>query len=78
MEAKYVSMTEACKEFIWLQHLLRELNNNASNELAIKDIEHAPDNSKILYEDNQGAIQLAENPQHHNKTKHIDIKYHYI
>ena len=21
---------------------------------------------------------IAQNPQHHNKTKHIDIKYHYV
>ena len=44
----------------------------------LKDVEHAPDNSKVLYEDNQGAIQLAENPRHHSRTKYIDVKYHFI
>ena len=80
MEAEYVGMIEACKESIWLQRLLSELHLNVatSHELAIKDVEHAPDNSKVLYKDNQGAIQLAENPRHHNTTKHIDVKYHYI
>ena len=28
--------------------------------------------------DNQGAIQLAKNPVHHQRTKHIDIKIHYV
>jgi hypothetical protein len=28
--------------------------------------------------DNQGAIQLAKNPINHERTKHIDIKHHYI
>ena len=28
--------------------------------------------------DNQGAIALAKNPVHHNRTKHIDIRYHFI
>ena len=31
-----------------------------------------------LYVDNQGAIALAKNPVHHQRSKHIDIKYHYI
>ena len=28
-------------------------------------------------EDNQGAIAMAQNPVHHAKTKHIDIRYHF-
>ena len=31
-----------------------------------------------LFADNQGAIALAKNPVHHQRTKHIDIKYHFI
>lgn len=32
----------------------------------------------ILYEDNQSAICLAKNPKDHRKTKHIDIKIHFV
>jgi hypothetical protein len=32
----------------------------------------------VIYEDNQGAIALAQNPVGHKRTKHIDIKYHFI
>ena len=28
--------------------------------------------------DNKAAIKLAENPEFHKRTKHIDIQYHYI
>ena len=28
--------------------------------------------------DNQGAMKLADNPQFHNRTKHIDIRYHFV
>ena len=31
-----------------------------------------------LYEDNQGAIAFAKNPVAHARTKHIDIRYHFI
>lgn len=33
---------------------------------------------QIIYADNQGAIKLSDNPQFHARTKHIDIRYHYI
>ena len=32
----------------------------------------------IIRIDNQGAINLAKNPIHHQRSKHIDIKYHFI
>ena len=31
----------------------------------------------IVHVDNQGAIHLAKNPVHHDRSKHIDIKYHF-
>jgi hypothetical protein len=31
-----------------------------------------------VHEDNQGTIDLVHNPIHHNRTKHIDVRYHYI
>lgn len=32
----------------------------------------------ILHSDNQGAIQLAHNPEFHAQTKHIDIQQHFV
>ncbi|KAG5877021.1 hypothetical protein JTB14_011940 [Gonioctena quinquepunctata] len=32
----------------------------------------------VIFEDNQGAIQIVKNPEHHKRTKHIDIKHHFI
>ena len=32
----------------------------------------------VIFEDNQSTICIAQNPQYHSKTKHIDIKYHYV
>ena len=32
----------------------------------------------VIHVDNQGAINLAKNPVNHQRSKHIDIKYHFI
>ena len=31
-----------------------------------------------MYVDNQSAIRLVRNPEFHKRTKHIDIRYHYV
>jgi len=50
-------------------HWLRELFKDHHNEQT---------KPTVIHEDNQAAIQRAESPQYHSKTKHIDIKYHYV
>ena len=58
-EAEYVAATQASKEAIWLQMLLKEL-------------EHKQE--KItLFCDSQSALHLAKNPAFHSKTKHIRV-----
>ena len=37
----------------------------------------APTSPTVIFEDNQGCIALSENPVHHKRTKHIDIRFHY-
>ena len=64
-EAEYVSLSSATQEALWLRVLL--------DGTGFKQ-----DNATTIFEDNQGAIALAKNPTHHSRTKHIDIKYHYV
>ncbi len=64
-EAEYIATKEVTKEAIWLQQLF-------------DDLRHTQTEPTRLYEDNTGAIELARNPVHHNRTKHIDITYHFI
>ena len=35
-------------------------------------------NTDLLYCDNKSAIDLSKNPEHHARTKHIDIQYHFV
>lgn len=64
-EAEYKSLSDSCKEGLWLQHLLTELKLR-------------PGTAIPLHVDNEGAEALARNPEHHSRTKHIDACYHLI
>lgn len=64
-EAEYVSVSAATQEVVWLRKLLA-------------DIQAIPEKPTVIMEDNQGAIGIAKNPILHSRTKHIDIKYHYV
>ena len=32
----------------------------------------------VIYDDNQGCIAMSKNPIQHKRTKHIDIRYHFV
>jgi hypothetical protein len=42
------------------------------------DVHQRQRGATTVYEDNEGAVKLANNPMASNRTKHIDIKHHYI
>ena len=63
-EAEYVVVTEASKERVWLQSFLEELGKKQEDN--------------VLYCDSQSAIHLAKNPSFHSRTKHIQLRYHFI
>ena len=63
-EVEYATATEGSKEMIWLQRFMEELGKKQENSR--------------LYSDSQSAIHLAKNSPFHSKTKHIQLKYHFI
>ena len=63
-EAEYLALGEAAKEAKYLQQLTAEMNLGTS--------------PIVLWCDNQGAISLTKNPSHHQRTKHIDVRHHFI
>ncbi|KAL6054460.1 Cysteine-rich receptor-like protein kinase 25-like protein [Balamuthia mandrillaris] len=64
-DAEYVAACHATKEAVWLRQLL-------------KDLKLPQQGPTELFEDNQTAIKIAENPIIHDRSKHIDVKYHYV
>jgi hypothetical protein len=64
-EVEYISGAHAAKEAIWLRQLLSELGIDTSSPT-------------VLHIDNQSAIAIAKNPEFHDCTKHIDVRYHFL
>ncbi len=64
-EAEYVALSSAAQQIAWHRALLYDLGQEQKT-------------ATFLAEDNQGAMCLAKNPTAHRKTKHIDIKHHYV
>ena len=63
-EAEYIATTEAAKEGILLKGLLEKLT-------MLKQ-------KVIIYYDSQISIYLCQNPVFHERSKHINMKYHFI
>lgn len=67
-EAEYVALTSAAKELMFIKNILNELGlEEVYDRRAIK-----------LLCDNEGAKSLAENNGYSPRTKHVDVKYHFI
>ncbi|KAI0992483.1 hypothetical protein K3495_g15702, partial [Podosphaera aphanis] len=66
-EAEYYALTASIKELLWIQQLMRQMGYLGADVLSTR-----------VYGDNQGCLALSENPELHQRTKHIDIKHHFI
>ena len=63
-EAEYMALIEAIKEALWLFGLVKELKVNQQHI--------------SVYCDNQGAMLLSNNQVIHERTKHIDVRLHFV
>ena len=64
-ESEYIGQTHALKEVLWVRQLLGEITTKFTMPTT-------------LLSDNQGAIALAKNNKFHARSKHINIRYHFI
>jgi len=71
MEAEYMGLCEASKESVWLNKLVQSVGSQGLRTA----ISGGPINIKV---DNSGCIDFSENPVEHKRTKHIDIRYHFV
>jgi hypothetical protein len=64
-EAEYIAAVEAGKEIFWLRNLLSELGYEFAGP-------------SPLSMDNQSAISVAKNPEHHGRMKHLDLCWYWL
>lgn len=67
MDAEYVAAAEAAKEAVWVRGFVNDLR------IPGVKIDKIP-----VFIDNNSALKLTKNPESHQKSKHIDIKHHFI
>ncbi|KAJ0555461.1 putative RNA-directed DNA polymerase [Helianthus annuus] len=63
-EAEYIAASSCCSQVLWIQQQLRDYGFEFL--------------TTPIYVDNSAALQITRNPVQHSKTKHIEIKYHFI
>ncbi|KAJ0491696.1 putative RNA-directed DNA polymerase [Helianthus annuus] len=64
-EAEYIAANTAACQAVWLRKLLKELG-------------YDQDNPTTIWCDNKSATFLTKNQAYHSRSKHIDIRFHYI
>jgi hypothetical protein len=64
-EAEYIAASTAVQETLWLRQLLHDITGRAPA-------------ATPLYCDNQSSMVLMADNRQHQRTKHINVKYHFI
>ena len=63
-EAEYITAGSCCSQLLWIKKLLSDYGKTQD--------------TMVVYCDNSSAIDISKNPVQHSKTKHIEIRYHFI
>ncbi|KAL1204470.1 Retrovirus-related Pol polyprotein from transposon RE1 [Cardamine amara subsp. amara] len=63
-EAEYIALGSCCTQLMWMKQMAADYGMTS--------------NSILIYCDNESAINIAKNPVQHSRTKHIDIRHHFI
>ncbi|KAI3635416.1 hypothetical protein MIR68_006550 [Amoeboaphelidium protococcarum] len=64
-ESEYIALANSAKEAMWLRQLM-------------KDIGYKQEEATVINEDNQGSIALVKGGSAHSRSKHIDVRHHFI
>ena len=63
-ESEYIAAATACTQLIWMRRMLMDYGLSQG--------------CMTLYCDNLSAMAMTKNSVYHSRTKHIDIRHHYI
>jgi len=68
-EAEYMALSSAVQEVMWLRQFLGEMLEVSGMSVRV---------SMSVFVDNQAALHISKNDVHHDRTKHINIRYHFV
>ena len=63
-EVEYITAGSCCSQLLWIKKLLSDYGISQD--------------TMVVYCNNSSAIDISKNPVQHSKTKHIEIRYHFI
>ena len=63
-EAEYIAMASCCAQLLWVKKLLHDYG--------------ITQDTMCVFSDNTSAINMSKNPVQYSKSKHIEIRYHFI
>jgi hypothetical protein len=64
-EAEFIAAASCACQAVWLRRMLEKLNQNSKG-------------ATIMYCYNSSAIKLSKNPVMHGRSKHIDVRFHFL
>jgi hypothetical protein len=65
-EGEYLAMGQTVREALWIQELMQSLRLLGANEPV------------IVFSDSKGALDLSKTTKHHDRTKHINVRHHFL
>jgi hypothetical protein len=71
-EAEYVALSQGMRDVIPFMNIVEEISKNSPFSIP------KPIIKSTLFEDNNGALELAKPPKYRPRTKHIALKYHHF
>lgn len=64
-EAEFIAAAACTCQMIWMKRILKKIGYEGSS-------------SPLIYCDNSSTIKLSKNPVMHGKSKHIDVRFHFL
>jgi hypothetical protein len=84
-EAEYMSVASTLQSIMWLQSILGEIgftevdsSHSQSHTHATRTSSSLVTRTPTLFNDNQSTIAMSTNDVYHQRTKHIDLRYHFV
>ena len=65
IEAEFIAATSCACQAVWMRRILEKLS-------------HTQGNCTIMFCDNSSTIKLSKNPMMHGRSKHIDVRFHFL